>query len=824
MAALAWIFGTQPAVSTLTLAPQHSQSSLNQEAYSSAPPLPHHQLPGAAQQACHQPPSTSALHTASVRQSHSNSLSQSSPVVCIGSQPSSTAKAQAMQNGDSIQKRRVGRDYPGLIEYATAKLGADLCSPGEIARLRLMRGCAYLKTGQPSLALSDFNSVLELNAHDTAALYYRGALHEKDGQLDLAIQDYTSVLQLDPDNVKASYARAACRNRKGELALAIDDYQHALDRDAPSSTKSCSTSRLKAAQARASQRSSSFSQTWSCGPGDTPQSAASDSLTSTTRFCLPHLDSAESRLLLPPAVSPGLHFGTQPAVSTLTLAPQHSQSSLNQEACSSAPPLPHHQLPGAAQQACHQPPSTSASHTASVCQSHSSSLSQSSSEDSSSQQEVEAGPPRRGQAAAAAAARGTAQLDHIQIRQRDEAYQRGLALRKAGKYDSAIAEYSQALSLDPTHFKSLFNRGYSWDKVGCLDKALADYGEALQLEPRNSFAWYNSGIIRDRVEDFAGAIQDFSRAIELDGTSADFFHNRGFSHRKQASGDSSGVIAHALAAEMLYCETSATGKKLCQASCSKQRVPCLLLLLLQGNLEAAIADYTSAIELAPRHCRAYFNRAFCHDKLNHVEAAVRDYSRALELEPNNAHNTQALQNRAALYERLGMRDEALSDLTAAVDAGPQCAQSWHARALLYQGAGRLQAALADLDAAVDLEPECALFLRSRGGCRRMLDDLAGAAEDFTRALALEPGNAQCHMQRGHTLRRLGAHESAVLDYTAALEAMPHNVKLLNNRAYCFAKLHLFAEAVADYDAVLKLDPTNAHALHNVSVTMGKMDA
>ncbi|GFH19310.1 uncharacterized protein HaLaN_16239, partial [Haematococcus lacustris] len=180
-----------------------------------------------------------------------------------------------MQNGDSIQKRRVGRDYPGLIEYATAKLGADLCSPGEIARLRLMRGCAYLKTGQPSLALSDFNSVLELNAHDTAALYYRGALHEKDGQLDLAIQDYTSVLQLDPDNVKASYARAACRNRKGELALAIDDYQHALDRDAPSSTKSCSTSRLKAAQARASQRSSSFSQTWSCGPGDTPQSAAS---------------------------------------------------------------------------------------------------------------------------------------------------------------------------------------------------------------------------------------------------------------------------------------------------------------------------------------------------------------------------------------------------------------------------------------------------------------------------------------------------------------------------------------------------------------------
>lgn len=62
--------------------------------------------------------------------------------------------------------------------------------------------------------------------------------------------------------------------------------------------------------------------------------------------------------------------------------------------------------------------------------------------------------------------------------------------------------------------------------------------------------------------DYPGAVEDFTSAAALDPTNADFYHNRGFSLRKQ------------------------------------------------GRFEAAIADYTRAIELNPGHCRAYYNRAF----------------------------------------------------------------------------------------------------------------------------------------------------------------------------------------------------------------------
>ena len=47
----------------------------------------------------------------------------------------------------------------------------------------------------------------------------------------------------------------------------------------------------------------------------------------------------------------------------------------------------------------------------------------------------------------------------------DEHHAQGYSLRKQGNFAAAIEEYSQAIALEPHHFKALFNRGFSWDKV-----------------------------------------------------------------------------------------------------------------------------------------------------------------------------------------------------------------------------------------------------------------------------------------------------------------------------------------------------------------------
>jgi tetratricopeptide (TPR) repeat protein len=56
----------------------------------------------------------------------------------------------------------------------------------------------------------------------------------------------------------------------------------------------------------------------------------------------------------------------------------------------------------------------------------------------------------------------------------------------------------------------------------------------------------------------------------------------------------------------------------------------------QGHFEAAVSDYSAAIAICPHHCRAFYNRAFSHERLRRWDDAIADYDRALQLDPSNA--------------------------------------------------------------------------------------------------------------------------------------------------------------------------------------------
>lgn len=54
----------------------------------------------------------------------------------------------------------------------------------------------------------------------------------------------------------------------------------------------------------------------------------------------------------------------------------------------------------------------------------------------------------------------------------DAAHAQGYALRKQRDFLGAVEAYSEAIKLQPAHFKALFNRAFSYDKVlacGCSD-------------------------------------------------------------------------------------------------------------------------------------------------------------------------------------------------------------------------------------------------------------------------------------------------------------------------------------------------------------------
>jgi len=71
-----------------------------------------------------------------------------------------------------------------------------------------------MKKGQYQEAISDCNTLLEIDQRNVGAYYTRGCAYEKLGEIDKGIEDFTVVLELDPNHVNAAFARGACQNRK----------------------------------------------------------------------------------------------------------------------------------------------------------------------------------------------------------------------------------------------------------------------------------------------------------------------------------------------------------------------------------------------------------------------------------------------------------------------------------------------------------------------------------------------------------------------------------------------------------------------------------
>jgi tetratricopeptide (TPR) repeat protein len=65
-----------------------------------------------------------------------------------------------------------------------------------------------------------------------------------------------------------------------------------------------------------------------------------------------------------------------------------------------------------------------------------------------------------------------------------------------GDYDRAIADYNQALRINPQDAYAYNQRGVAWERKGDYDRAIADYTQALQINPQNTKAKENLAAVQ----------------------------------------------------------------------------------------------------------------------------------------------------------------------------------------------------------------------------------------------------------------------------------------------------------------------------------------
>jgi tetratricopeptide (TPR) repeat protein len=110
----------------------------------------------------------------------------------------------------------------------------------------------------------------------------------------------------------------------------------------------------------------------------------------------------------------------------------------------------------------------------------------------------------------------------------EAAYNRGNAYARIGDYDHAIADYDQAIRLNPTMALAFDNRGRAYSEKNQFERAIADYDQAIRLNPNFANALHNRCWARVALGDTRGALSDCNESLRLKPQNAGALSTRGF--------------------------------------------------------------------------------------------------------------------------------------------------------------------------------------------------------------------------------------------------------------------------------------------------------
>ncbi|MEE8443338.1 MAG: tetratricopeptide repeat protein, partial [Dehalococcoidia bacterium] len=122
----------------------------------------------------------------------------------------------------------------------------------------------------------------------------------------------------------------------------------------------------------------------------------------------------------------------------------------------------------------------------------------------------------------------TTELDFLS--EADQHYNTGIQFQEQGLHERAMAEFDQAISLNPQDGDAYLNRGFAYYSLGDLDIAIRDFTQAIRLNPQDAQAYTNRGSAYYELERYERAIRDYEQAISIDPQFADVYYNRGLAY------------------------------------------------------------------------------------------------------------------------------------------------------------------------------------------------------------------------------------------------------------------------------------------------------
>ena len=183
-----------------------------------------------------------------------------------------------------------------------------------------------------------------------------------------------------------------------------------------------------------------------------------------------------------------------------------------------------------------------------------------------------------------------------QIQQAQEHRATGVELREEEKYQEAIAEYDEAIQLNPKYAAAYVDRGAAYFRLGQIERAIEDYDTVIAIDAHYHEAYNNRGLAHARLGRLDLAIEDYTQAILNFLDYAEAYLHRGDAYYQK------------------------------------------------GDFEQAVKDLGDAITLDPTLAVAYAGRALALTRLERDGEAQQDLEQAVELGIDRANLEERVEN------------------------------------------------------------------------------------------------------------------------------------------------------------------------------------
>lgn len=259
-----------------------------------------------------------------------------------------------------------------------------------------------------------------------------------------------------------------------------------------------------------------------------------------------------------------------------------------------------------------------------------------------------------------------------------------------GHTDKAIAAYTEASQLAPTHaaaYVALANLHFARKDYA---KAIGQYAEALRRGPADAKIHLNRGKCHFELNDYPRAEADFTAALRLAPENVWAYHSRGYLFLTQGKHD-----------QAIRDFTEAIRLEPRQALPHSLRG---MAHVARGAHDRAIVDFSRAIEHRLRDVKVFYLLGKSHLQLRNFDKAIAAFTEALRLDPRHAETYVA---RGEAYWLRHKLDNARADYAQALRINPTMSEAYASRAFLHLAMRHFDAALADLSVASRLDPHSA---------------------------------------------------------------------------------------------------------------------